>query len=70
MARCLGCKKNLIFCECNLTIRNGKPTRRVPGGERTRNFRRNGQLWCKVCGCLVRDGQCSNGTCSTRKGGS
>lgn len=68
MARCMGCKRNLLRCDCNLSIRNSKPMRRVPGGERTRNYRKNGQTWCKACGCLVRDGECSNGTCKTRAG--
>lgn len=68
MARCLGCKRNLLLCECNLTIKQSKPMRRVPGGERTRNFRRNGTMWCKACGCRVQDGRCDNGACKTRDG--
>lgn len=69
MARCLGCRKNLLWgCNCNLTIKNSKGQRRLAGGERTRNFRRNGVLWCKACGCRVQNGQCDNGACKTRAG--
>lgn len=66
MAKCMGCKKNLLRCKCNLSIKGGKPMRRVPGGEHTRNFTRNGTTWCGACGCRVQSGRCDNGACKTR----
>lgn len=70
------CRKSLLRCNCHARPTTAEKAKtQVKGRDgRTRTVTRNtgnrvdgnGRAWCK-CGCLVRGGQCSNITCSTRK---
>ncbi len=79
MARCMQCRKSLLSCECHSNptkpVKETVKIRDKRGRERTvtRNSKSvtvdgRGIEWCTSCRCRVMGGQCSNVTCSTRKG--
>ena len=60
--KCKLCRKSELRCNCNKSGRDVAAGQKTKAGATVKN---NG--WCSKCGCYVRDGRCSNVTCSTNR---
>lgn len=71
--RCQLCRKAPCDCRTNKvkpireTVRIAKSGNPVTRNSKTVGVDSRGVEWCSKCSCRVRNGTCSNVTCSTRR---